>query len=131
MEESASLTISAILISLLLLGCTGPSAVKIDESANEARVNLQTGQRLSVTLKSNPTTGYDWQIAEIDEKVLRLIKQEFEPASDPEQVGAPGHTTYEFEAVGSGAITLDLVYVRPWEEGAEPEDTFRVQVTVE
>ncbi|MFQ5859664.1 MAG: protease inhibitor I42 family protein, partial [Anaerolineae bacterium] len=88
-------------------------------------------QRLIVTLKSNPTTGYDWQVTEVDANVIRPARQDFKPASDPGRVGAPGQTVHEFEAVGTGTTNLRLVYVRPWEKDVEPQATFEVRVTVQ
>lgn len=134
MKRPTWLTAGATIISLLLFACTTTppsSEVEIDESADGTTVNLRAGQRLIVTLKSNPTTGYDWQVAEVDEDIAQPTKQEFLPASDPERLGAPGQTVHQFEAVGAGTTDLRLVYVRPWEEGVEPEDTFQVRVTVQ
>jgi inhibitor of cysteine peptidase len=115
---------------MLLFACAGPSQVKIDESANGTAVSLRAGQTLIVTLKSNPTTGYEWQVDHVDESVVQPTKQEFQPASDPNRLGAPGQTVHEFQAVGAGTTDLRLVYVRPWEKGVEPEDTFQVSITV-
>ncbi|MFQ5859243.1 MAG: hypothetical protein ACE5LU_26890, partial [Anaerolineae bacterium] len=61
MKKSTFLVGGLLVLSLLLFACAGPSEVKIDESDNGTTVNLRAGQRLIVTLKSNPTTGYDWQ----------------------------------------------------------------------
>jgi len=116
--------------SVLLFACAGPSDVKIDETANGTDVSLRAGQKLIVTLKSNPTTGYDWQVDEVDESVVKLVTQEFKPASDPNRLGAPGQTELQFQAVAAGATNLRLIYVRSWEEGVKPEDTFQVSITV-
>ncbi|MFQ5343383.1 MAG: protease inhibitor I42 family protein [Anaerolineae bacterium] len=118
-------------LSLLLFACAGPSDVKIDETANGTAFNLKAGQKLIVTLKSNPTTGYDWQVDEVDESVVKLVTQEFKPASDPDRLGAPGQTEFQFQAAGAGTTSLRLIYVRSWEEGVEPQDTFQVRITIQ
>ena len=130
MKGSVWFAASAVILSLLLSACAGPSPVKIDESANGTAVNLEAGQTLIVALKSNPTTGYDWQVDEVDESVVKLVTQEFKPASDPNRLGAPGQTEFQFQAAGAGTTSLRLIYVRSWEEGVEPEDTFQVSITV-
>ena len=99
-------------------------------------VELGEGQALVVTLESNPTTGYSWQVSEVDEDVLMQIGEpEFEEAAAPaaaegEQVlGAGGTETFYF-ASAAGETTLTLVYHRPWEEDVEPEEVFSVEVIV-
>jgi len=69
MSRSVWLVAGVAALSVLLFACAGPSDVKIDETANGTDVSLRAGQKLIVTLKSNPTTGYDWQVDEVDESV--------------------------------------------------------------
>jgi inhibitor of cysteine peptidase len=84
---------------------------------------------LVISLEGNPTTGYMWDVAELDDQVLRQIGEtEFKPESDA--IGAGGVQTLRFETVNSGQTTLKLVYHRPWEEGVEPLETFTIQVVV-
>ena len=45
-------------------------------------------------------------------------------------VGAPGVQVFRLLAKNTGAAPLSLIYRRPWEEGAEPLATFRVDVVV-
>ena len=95
-------------------------------------VELGEGQALVVTLESNPTTGYSWEVSEVDEDVLRQIGDpEFkEAAAEGEQlVGAGGTETFYFSSA-AGETTLTLVYHRPWEEDVEPEEIFSVDVIV-
>ncbi len=125
------LMVGMVTLGMLLFGCAGPLPVKLDESANGTSVSLRAGQTLIIALKSNPTTGYDWQVDQADEKVVRVVKQDFQPASDPERLGAPGQTVVEFQAVSAGTTTLRLIYVRPWEKDVEPQETFQVRITVQ
>lgn len=131
MSRSVWLVTGVAALGVVLLACAGPSEVKIDEAATGTTVDLRAGQTLVVTLKSNPTTGYDWQVDEVDESIVRPTKREFKPASDPNRLGAPGQTVHEFQAVGAGTTDLRLVYVRSWEKDVEPQDTFEVRVTVQ
>jgi inhibitor of cysteine peptidase len=99
-------------------------------------VELGEGQALVVTLESNPTTGYSWEVSEVDEDVLmQMGDAEFKEAAtsaaaEGEQlVGAGGTETFYF-ASAPGETTLTLVYHRPWEEDVEPEEVFSVEVIV-
>ena len=112
-----------------LSACGASNEVKLDAGDAGSQVELKAGQTLVISLEGNPTTGYTWEVAELDEQVLRQIGQaEFKPESDA--IGAGGVQTLRFETVNSGQTTLKLVYRRPREEDVEPAETFSVHVVV-
>jgi len=107
--------------------------VNVDEEDYGSQVELEQGQILVVTLESNPTTGYGWEVAEIQESILeQLGDAEFKQSEtgEPPLVGAGGWEIFRFKAISAGQMTLKLGYRRPWEEGVEPIDTFSVEVVV-
>lgn len=110
-------------------GCRSTGQVEIDETANGGDVVLNAGDTLVLRLESNPTTGYGWEIAEVDETILREAYHEYE-AESSDLVGSGGHEIWRFQTQSSGSTTLLLEYKRPWEEGVEPEKTFSVHVVV-
>jgi len=93
------------------------------------QIELRSGHNLDVSLKANPTTGYRWEVEELDDNVLREVG---EPAFKPQSklVGAPGVEILHFQAVGEGQTTLKLIYHRSWEKDVEPLETYSVQVVV-
>ena len=107
--------------------------VNVDEEDYGSQVELEQGQILLVTLESNPTTGYGWEVAEIQESILeQLGDAEFKQSEtgEPPLVGAGGWEIFRFKAISAGQMTLKLGYRRPWEEGVEPIDTFSIDVVV-
>ena len=120
-----------VLISLLLAAltaCGASNEVNLDANDNGSQVELKSDQTLVISLEGNPTTGYTWEVAEMDEGVLRQVGEtEFEPESDA--LGSGGVQILRFEVVNSGQTDLDLVYHRSWED-EEPLETFSVQVVV-
>jgi inhibitor of cysteine peptidase len=125
------LLVAVILFAILpMAGCGGTSGeVKVDDSYNGGQVVLEIGQVLVVSLESNPTTGYSWEVTEIDDAFLRQEGEvEFEAQSD--LVGAGGIETFRFKALAAGEGQLELVYRRPWEEGIEPLEVFSIGVGV-
>ena len=107
--------------------------VNVDEEDDGSQVELEQGQILVVTLESNPTTGYGWEVAEIQESILeQLGDAEFKQSEtgEPPLVGAGGWEIFRFKAISAGQMTLKLGYRRPWEEGVEPIDTFSIDVVV-
>jgi uncharacterized lipoprotein YbaY/predicted secreted protein/heat shock protein HslJ len=107
-----------------------PADVTLTNSDNGASVGLKAGQTLAVRLDSNPTTGYSWQVAEVDGAVLKQQgePQFFRPADAP--LGAGGVQVFRFVAT-AGQTRLTLVYRRPFEPNVPPADTFSVQVAVQ
>ncbi len=126
-------TFTFLLASMLVLAACSPSSneVEIGADANGTQVELKAGQVLVISLASNPSTGYGWHVAEIDEAILEQVGEpEFiQEQTDEQVVGAGGTETLRFEAVGSGTTTLTLTYDRAWED-LPPEETFTVTVVV-
>jgi len=111
----------------------GPEEVNVNEENDGGQIELEQGQILVVTLKSNPTTGYGWEVAEIQESILEQMGEaEFKPSetSEPPIAGAGGWEIFRFKAIGAGQMTLQLVYLPSWEEGVESINTFSIEVVV-
>jgi predicted secreted protein len=111
-----------------------PSAetVDVNETDDGGQVELELGKLLVVTLESNPSTGYRWELIENNESILKQFGQvEFKPSetSEPPMVGAGGWEIFRFKAISAGQMTLELIYHRSW-ENVEPLKTFSIQVVV-
>jgi len=120
-----------VFLLLALSMTTGCSSREMELGAddNGRAVELAMGQVLTVTLESNPTTGYRWEITELDEQVLASMGEaEYQPGSN--LVGASGMEILRFKAVNEGHTSLDLAYRRPWEQDVEPLELFSLQVVV-
>lgn len=92
-------------------------------------IELHIGDRLKVSLPSNPTAGFQWEVSVGDNAILRPNGEpQFEPFSNA--VGSGGKETLFFEAVGTGYMRLKLIYHRPFEKGVSNAKAFEVDVTV-
>ena len=139
-----NLGIISVLVALLVVsiafvgGCTGqPStsiSIPIEEFRNHPHIDVVmhavVGEELTVTLGSNPTTGFQWsELAEIsDETVIRQVShmyvgKEYETPPPP---GTSGEEVWTFEALKEGTVTTFLEYSRPW----NPEDIGVWSVTI-
>jgi len=105
--------------------------VEIDESNNGGQVELVLGEMLVVRLESNPSTGYLWEIDELDGGVVQQRGEvDFESAvQDNPPPGTGGWAIFRFEAVGEGESELRLIYHQPWTD-EEPLVVYTVQVAV-
>ncbi|MCW3135098.1 MAG: protease inhibitor I42 family protein [Methanophagales archaeon] len=99
----------------------------LNATDNNTTINATIGEFLVVTLEANPTTGYTWEVEELNEQVLQQIGDiAFVPESN--LIGAGGIQIATFEVVGPGNATINMVYHRPWETDVEPADTFTLNV---
>ena len=120
------------LVLLILSGGCSVAEVTLNASNDGGQQTLARGQAVVVTLDSNPTTGYSWAVADVDNNVLRQVGDPvYQTAnSNPKVLGAGGAQIFRFEAASAGTTTLKMVYRRSWETGVAPIKTFTVQVTV-
>ena len=122
---------SFFLVLALFSGC-GTHGTNLTSADNNRQITAKAGDTLTLTLDSNPTTGYSWQVMEIDNAILiQDGDPEYKQSSGSDGlVGAGGTETFHFRAVGSGNASLELGYMRPW-ESVPPIQTFTIQVVVQ
>lgn len=134
MKQSKTVIVAAALVLAALLLTT--SGCSLDGEVKEYRdpaklIEVEVGGEFAIILESNPTTGYQWKLAEeLDGEIVALVKTEYE-APETDLLGASGEEKWTFEGVGVGETAITLAYVRPWEqagpamteeEKAEPEE---------
>lgn len=110
---------------LLSLLCT--SAIQLHATNYEETIKIKNGTEIGVSFPENQTTGYAWQLQEIDNK--NIIKVEGESKFKlSELVGAPGAYEIEIEAKKPGTATFKLQYIRPWNKEVAEERAYTIIV---
>ncbi|MFA6317925.1 MAG: protease inhibitor I42 family protein [Elusimicrobiota bacterium] len=111
-------------------GASLEGGVVVSEEADSTQVHLPVGQRLTVRLPGNPTTGYSWEVAETAGPSAALQGGvEYAPAPEqPGLVGSGGTFQAVFKAASEGRSGIKLAYRRPWEKGTAPARTFNVEL---
>jgi inhibitor of cysteine peptidase len=108
--------------------------LKLDASADGTTQQLKKGEVLSITLESNPSTGYSWFATVSNQAVLlQMGEPEYQaPAFDTATpiVGASGAETFFFQAANAGSATLTLEYMRSFEKDVNPEKTITITIEV-
>ena len=109
----------------------GNGVTQLDAGDDGRAVTVPVSGRLSVSLDSNPTTGFGWSIATIDTSILENTDLEYvQDPAPPGVTGVGGTETWEFTARAVGTSTLRLEYSRSWETEEPPSRTFQVTVEV-
>ncbi len=75
-------------------------------------LNGTAGETITISLPSNPTTGYMWH-PEFDSEFLQLVDREF--LSDSTELGSPGMETFDFLMLKPGETKVKMAYKRSWE----------------
>jgi len=106
----------------------------VNASDYGGEVTLGHSEFLVVTLDSNATTGYSWNLSAISNtsvitKVSDVIATP--TPTEPPLMGQGGQEVWTFEALDAGTATISMKYIRPWEAEAEPAETFEITVNVE
>jgi len=132
MKSKLVLICTIAAISLCLLACSSaPKSVSVDASYSGKTVEVGVGGSVVVTLESNPTTGFNWELVKIsDESVLEQTDQKFEAPEAKGVVGAGGKEVWTFKALKKGTSTISMEYSRPWEGGEKAAKTFNLTVVV-
>ncbi len=115
----------------LVAGCS-PKESNLTEANNGQPTTIKVGGRVVVELDANPTTGFTWEVSNLDTSVLKQLGEtEYKPASSTPMPGSGGTQVLRFEAVAPGTTTLTLIYHRPFEKDVPPAKTYTIKVTVE
>ena len=148
MRSRLILTCVVVAISIGLLSCTPatpavPSQVSVEVTCDDFAANqhiskevaVANGGSVTVTLCSNPTTGFKWDSPQIaDPTVLEQTDHQVMPAQSsggpPPPPGAPGEEEWTFKALKNGQTTVSIEYSRPWEGGEKGTWTFELTVVV-
>jgi len=140
MKSKLILMCAVVAISLCLFACfPTPKQVSVEATDDDfmklhaisKEVEVAAGESFTVTLCSNPTTGFQWESAKIsDQAVLQQTDHKFVPPPErPEPVeGEAGKEVWTFKALKKGTSTISMEYSRPWEGGEKGAWTFVLTV---
>lgn len=88
------------------------------------------GQEFTISLDSNPSTGYGWILVSSLPSCLELVRHEYTP-THPGLIGGGGIEDWTFKATNTGSTTLTFHYKRSWETWEEPLRIYEVQVIIQ
>ncbi len=130
--------ICILALPLMVVGCgSGSSTIEItlDEFTAQNHivkdVEMSYPGSLTIKLGSNPTTGYSWEDAVINNTVIiAQASREYIGSENTEIVGAGGTDVWAFNSKKAGTAIINFSYSRPWEGGEKGIYTLTVNVTV-
>lgn len=133
MKKVTVIFLSAFLSINFYSGSLANGTLILTEINNNSTVTLKIGQKLNLTLKSNPTTGYSWEYSKKPDKtVLKEISHTYKQdqvksGKGATIVGAGGKDTWYYEVTGTGKTTMELKYIRSWEPD-KAADNYKITI---
>ncbi len=122
--------VTAALLAMTACSSLPRSQISVDESYSGKQVEILVNGSLTITLESNQTTGYSWELKEInDTSVLQKTDNKYE-APTSGLIGAGGKEVWNFKALKAGKTTLSMEYSQPWAGGQKGVRTFNLTVIV-
>jgi inhibitor of cysteine peptidase len=85
---------------------------------------------LVITLDETPTSGYRWEFVDLDENILTVAGDTFEPPAGATR-GGVGSRVFRLRVVAPGTARLRLWRRRAWEDERSITDRFEMTVNAE
>ena len=82
-------------------------------------------KEFSITLDSNPTTGYSW-VPIFDKGFLELRDRSFKRIG--KKFGSSSKEVFKFYPIKCGNTTLTMIYKRAWEENGIQKVNFEIRI---
>jgi inhibitor of cysteine peptidase len=90
-----------------------------------APIVIKVGESFTISLDSNPTTGYTWH-ANYDSSFVIESKSSFTPIS--EAIGADGKELFEFQTKRVGLTAITMKQSRSWESEIAKTVIFKINI---
>jgi predicted secreted protein len=105
-----------------------PSAAELEVTAPEKTIEVAAGDDFTITLRTNPASGYHWELAEeLDSKIVEYVWKDFVP-TQPDLPSSSGKDVWRFKGVAPGETRIMLGYYMGMTEDSAEVLTFTVVV---
>jgi predicted secreted protein len=105
--------------------------LEVTAADNGKTVKASVGNLVRITLESNPSTGYNWELRDFDYGAADFYSSDVVARKGGNVfVGAPGNTVITLQAVKPGSQQITLVYRRPWVPPDQVAATFSFNLEV-
>lgn len=125
-QRNSAIFILFIILSLDSFG-QAPMNWQFSEVDNGRIIEIRLHDTIEIRLDGNLTTGYEWDIADINSDFLIKKKQDYLPGG---AIGAGGITLLQFESKNAGKTALKLIYHRSFQPNEPILRTFEITLNI-
>jgi inhibitor of cysteine peptidase len=105
--------------------------VTITKQENGKEVSVKEGDIIQIELEENGSTGYIWQIDNLDKSYFELLSEDTrKTTTDNNLVGVPVVGIWQIKVLKQGAPSIKMDYYRPWEGRESAIDHFVLNLRV-
>lgn len=116
---SSGMFIAVAAVFFILCGCHN-SIGQESQGLSAKTIEVRVGKNAVITLESNHSTGFQWQLAKpLETDIIEFKNTEYVP-SNTGRIGAGGKEVWTFKTLKKGKVEISLIYVRPWEKDKPP-----------
>ena len=107
--------------------------VRVNDGDYGKTVKVAVDGTVTLTLESNPTTGFSWiGVDKADKDILKLERNDYKEKDHPAgMLGVGGRNTIVYRALKKGKAKIELTYMQPWEPDSKFNTNYSVTVEVE
>ncbi|MFH0930015.1 MAG: protease inhibitor I42 family protein [Candidatus Moraniibacteriota bacterium] len=103
----------------------------ITKQDNGKEISLKAGEIIQIELEENGSTGYVWQIDNLDKTYFELVAEETRKTeTENNLVGAPVVGVWKIKALKKGSSSVKMDYFRSWEGRESAVDHFAVDLEI-
>lgn len=131
MKSYLSIKMLFILIIISIFSMGGCSQEKQSKITNSSHGEYQVyDNKLIITLRENPATGYTWRYIMDKNGILELWRDEYKSSDNSGTVGSGGEHIWVFKGISKGDVVITFNYYRPWEDVSKVVETRRFTICV-
>jgi inhibitor of cysteine peptidase len=107
------------------------SSHTITKQDNGKEFSVNVGDSIQIELEENGTTGYVWQIDNLDKKYFELVLEDTRNTTrDNKIVGTPVIGIWQIKTLRKGSASIKMNYFRSWEGKESTIDHFAVDLRI-
>jgi predicted secreted protein len=108
-----TLVVLASVVALVLATGASAGTITLGAKANGKTVKAKVGDLVQITLQSNASTGYAWEVSGVSAAKLSVRSAVYTPPKAGSAPGSTGSYTLTLRVRTAGSSTLKLQYVGP------------------
>ena len=129
MKSYFILLISIVLL-FTLIGCF-TTTITIKENDQKEKYIIKKGDNIEIVLNANPSTGYKWQVVNIDNSKLKIVDETYiSKKVNRDIVGSGGNKVYLFSVIDKGNTIIEFEYFRPFEKELPLNKKFYINLDI-
>src|SRR5215207_9366612 len=88
--------------------------ITLSENNNQHHINISVDDIIQIELDESPTSGYKWELAELDTSDMDVMSEDFKPNINA-AIGGSGKKIIQLKAIRKSTGTIKLQKYRSWD----------------